>query len=114
MRVLIIEDNQDAADSLQVFLGLFGNDVRVAYDGVEGVRLALEFQPEVVLSDIGLPGLDGFGVARALRDSGARLIAITAYGEEEYVRRAEESGFSLLLVKPADPNRLVKLLAGGR
>jgi CheY-like chemotaxis protein len=74
------------------------------------VRLAREFHPEVVLSDIGLPKLDGFGVARALRGSGARLIAITAYGEDEYIRRAQESGFSLVLVKPADPQALVQLL----
>jgi DNA-binding response OmpR family regulator len=108
MRVLIIEDNRDAADSLRVFLELLGYKVLVAYAGDEGVRLAQRFRPKVVFSDIGLPGLHGFGVAKALRGSGARLIAVTAYSNMD--GRAKESGFSIVLTKPVIPARLLEAL----
>jgi PAS domain S-box-containing protein len=116
-RVLVVEDNRDSADTLRMLLELQGHEVRVAYTGPEGVRLAREWRPTVVLSDIGLPGLDGFGVARALRadaaTSGARLIAVTGYGTDEDRRLARESGFDHLLTKPADPAVLQDLLAAG-
>jgi CheY-like chemotaxis protein len=111
LRVLVVEDNPDAAESLRILLELLGHEVRVARTGIEGVKLAQEWAPAVVLSDIGLPGLDGFGVAEALRPSGARLIAITGYAGQDFRRRAYESGYEEVLIKPADPNVLVRLLA---
>ena len=114
LRILIIEDSRDAADSLQLLLSLQGHEVRVAYTGPEGVRVAVEWSPEVVISDIGLPGLDGYAVAVEVRRNPAtattRLIALTGYGGEEERRRALESGFDFHLTKPADPARLQQLL----
>jgi CheY-like chemotaxis protein len=115
LRIVIIEDNQDAADSLRMLLELLGHEVRVAYSGPDGVRIAREWVPAVVLSDIGLPGLDGFGVAQELRrdkaTANAHLIAITAYGDEDYRRRARESGFDHFLTKPMSSDTLQRLLA---
>jgi CheY-like chemotaxis protein len=114
LRILIVEDNRVAADSLRVLLELLGHEVTVAYSGPEGVTAARACQPEIVLCDIGLPGMDGFGVAKELRRDSttakARLIAITAYGQEEDFRRSREAGFDYHLVKPADPEELEKLL----
>ena len=116
-RVVIIEDNQLAADTLGLLLGLRGYEVRVAYSGPEGVRLAQEWVPHVVLCDIGLPGLDGHGVATALRQHPAtaqvRLIAVTAYGSAADSQRSQEVGFERHLVKPVDPSLLLELLAAG-
>jgi CheY-like chemotaxis protein len=118
MRSLIIEDNRAVADSLRLFLELHGHDVRVAYTGLEGVRAAREWLPDFVLCDIGLPGLSGFGVATALRQSPAtakaRLIAITAYGSDEARERSREVGFERHFVKPVDPEVLLGALANSR
>jgi PAS domain S-box-containing protein len=114
LRILVIEDNKDAADSLRVFLELLGHEVAVAYTGPEGVNTAGRFRPAVVLCDIGLPGLDGYGVARELRrdpaTAGSRLIAVTGYGSDEDRRRSREAGFDLHLTKPVDPIDLEPLL----
>jgi CheY-like chemotaxis protein len=114
LRVLIIEDNLDGALTLRVLLSLAGHDVRVAHTGLEGVRVAQEWLPEIVLSDIGLPDLDGFGVARQLRQhpgtAHTRLIALTAYGSEEVRREANEAGYDYVLTKPADLTILEALL----
>jgi CheY-like chemotaxis protein len=114
-RIVIVEDNQVAADSLRHLLHLHGYEARVAYTGPEGVRLAQEWPPDVVLCDIGLPGLDGYGVAIALRQhpatAQARLIAVTAYDSDEARRRSQEAGFERHLVKPVDPDVLLGLLA---
>jgi CheY-like chemotaxis protein len=114
-RVLIIEDNHATADSLRLLLDLRGHEVRVAYDGLAGVLAAREQPPDVVLCDIGLPGLDGYGVAAALRDhpatAAARLIAITAYGSDEARRRSQQVGFDRHFVKPVDPQVLLAMLA---
>jgi CheY-like chemotaxis protein len=113
-KVLIVDDNRDGADSLAMLLELLGHEVRVAYNGLDGVREARAWRPEVVLCDIGLPGLDGFGVAGELRrdgaTAGARLIAVTAYAGEDTRRCAHESGFDLVLTKPADPSVLLQLV----
>jgi len=109
-RVLIIEDCQDVAESLRQLLSLVGHQVKVAYDGVNGVEVAREWEPDVILCDISLPRLDGFGVAIALRSAKARLVAITAYGDDETRQRAEESGFEQVLVKPAEPDCVIQLL----
>ncbi|HEX5269884.1 MAG TPA: response regulator [Gemmataceae bacterium] len=114
-RVLVVDDNRDGADSMAMLLQLHGHEVRVAYDGPEGVKAALAQAPDVVLCDIGLPGLDGFGVARALRTdprtARARLIAITGYGSEQTKRLCREAGFERHFTKPVDPAALASLLA---
>lgn len=114
LRVLIIEDHPDSADSLRLLLELRGHEVRVAYTGPGGVKAAIEWTPDVVLADIGLPGLDGYGIARELRRNPAtartRLIAVTGYGSEQDRQRALESGFEVHLTKPADPELIQQLL----
>jgi CheY-like chemotaxis protein len=114
LRVLVIEDNRDTADMLCLLLEAGGHEVAVAYTGPEGVRAALALRPDAVLCDIGLPGLDGWGVARALRADPAtadtHLIAVTSYGEDNDRQRSLDAGFDLHLVKPVDPADLLGLL----
>jgi PAS domain S-box-containing protein len=116
LRVLVIEDNRDAADSLKDLLTLLKYDVEVAYTGPAGLEVAQSFRPEVVLCDIGLPGLDGFAVARALREGEATrcsyLIAQTGYGQDEDQRQAREAGFDRHLSKPIDLKELQRILTG--
>jgi CheY-like chemotaxis protein len=109
-KVLIVEDNVHAAETLRILLELLGHEARVALNGVEGVAVAQEWGPDVVLCDIGLPGLSGFGVAQVLRLTGARLIAVTGYGGTGIRRTALASGFKEVLVKPPDPDVLARLL----
>jgi PAS domain S-box-containing protein len=115
LRVLVIEDGADAAESLRMLLDLMGHEALVARSGLEGVRAAAAVRPDVVLCDLGLPGLDGYGVARALRadpaTAGARLIAVSGYGRDDDVRRALEAGFEQHLTKPVEPGLLRSLLA---
>ena len=110
-QVLIVEDNRDSAESLRMLLEIYGYGVTLAYTGPEGVAAAIAMRPDVVLCDIGLPGMDGFTVADTLRrapeTASVRLIAVTGYGEEEDRRRALASGFDLHLVKPVDPATLL-------
>jgi signal transduction histidine kinase/DNA-binding response OmpR family regulator len=115
-RILLIEDNEDAAESMRVLLTLSGHAVEVAAGGQAGVQAARAHQPEVVLCDIGLPGgMDGYAVARAFRGdpalASARLIALTGYGQEEDQRRSREAGFDLHLTKPVDFAELQRVLA---
>ncbi|MEA2693876.1 MAG: hypothetical protein QOJ16_3263 [Acidobacteriota bacterium] len=115
-RILIVEDNVDAAESLRLFLELTGHEVTVAHDGPTGIARAHDTQPEVVLCDIGLPGeMDGYQVARALRSdselSFTRLIALTGYGQAEDRRLASEAGFDLHLTKPTEPDALLRVIA---
>jgi CheY-like chemotaxis protein len=115
LRVLVVEDNRDAADSLQMLLEVFGYEVSVAYTGPDGVAAAKEMRPDAVVCDIGLPGLSGYEVARALRrhpaTAKARMIAVTGYGGEDDRRQSREAGFDAHLTKPADPTALQELLA---
>jgi len=115
LRILVVEDNRDAADSLRMLLEVLGYEVEVAYTGTDGVRLAEVIRPHVVLCDIGLPGMDGFAVASALRGNpkmaDARLIALTGYGQEEDRKRTRAAGFDEHLTKPADPVALCAMLA---
>ena len=108
--ILIIEDNPDAAHSLRDLLELSGHRVEIAYSGPEGVRTALRLGPAVVLCDIGLPGMDGYAVARQLRErpetASSRLVALTGYGRDEDRQLAQEAGFDLHLVKPVAPDEL--------
>jgi len=113
-RILLIEDNPDTAHTLQMLLTLVGHDVRVAYTGPEGVRTAVDWHPDVIVADIGLPGLDGYGVAQQIRQHPALgripLIALTAYsaGEDRLLARA--SGYDHFLAKPVEPDALLGLV----
>ena len=115
--VLIVEDNRDAADTLGELLRWAGYEIEIAYTGREGLAAARLFQPSVVLCDIGLPDLDGYGVARELRRDPAtawmRLIAVSGYGQEADRQRSAQAGFDLHLVKPVDAFELARLLGHG-
>lgn len=115
MRVLIVDDNVDAADSLGLVLQLDGHVTRTAYSGREALELIPTFQPDVLLLDIGLPEMDGYEVAKRVRDGrGAadlRIVALTGYGQVEDVRRAQSAGFDDHLVKPVDFETLRRCLA---
>jgi two-component system, sensor histidine kinase len=111
--VLLIEDNADARDALRVLLELDGYDVEAAGDGAQGLEIARAKTPAVALIDIGLPGMDGYEVARRLRAmAGPRpyLVALTGYSDPDDRRRAEEAGFDAHVVKPVDPEELTRLL----
>lgn len=117
-RVLVIEDNEDAAESLRDVLEMMGHEVAVAHDGPEGLALARELHPEVVLCDIGLPQMDGYQVAAALRaDAELRdvcLVAVTGYTGPEDRRRAAEAGFDQHVAKPPNLDALERIVAAGR
>jgi CheY-like chemotaxis protein len=114
-RVLVVEDNRDAAESLKLLLTLWGHEVECTATGPAGLAAFDSRRPEVVVCDIGLPGgMDGYGVARAIRAAaGAQpyLIALTGYGQEEDQRRAYDAGFDVHLTKPVDPEQLEGLIA---
>ncbi len=116
-RILIADDNEDAADALAMFLRLAGHEVCTAHGGQAALKLASTFRPEVALLDIGMPDLSGYDVARQLRGSaankGLRLIALTGWGQEDDKRRARDAGFDHHLTKPVDPRRLDALLLNG-
>ena len=115
LRILVVEDNADAAESLRRLLRLHGHEVSVADNGVDGVAEAKRCHPDAVVCDIGLPGMDGYAVASALRGdpetARTRLIAVTGYGRAEDRDRALSSGFDDHIVKPADPDVLLSKLA---
>ncbi|HEV7393814.1 MAG TPA: ATP-binding protein, partial [Burkholderiales bacterium] len=115
--IVLIEDNHDARQSLKAILVLDGHTVYEAADGRQGLRVAQEIQPEIAIIDIGLPQLNGYEVAMALRESGNErmlLIALTGYGQAEDERRAREAGFDAHLVKPADIDALRKIIRAER
>jgi CheY-like chemotaxis protein len=113
VRVLVVDDNKDAAESLYLLLEQLGCEAVVAHTGPAGVEAARAKPPDVVFLDIGLPGLDGYEVARRLRAEawGPRtvLVAVTGYGREEDRRKAEAAGFDMHFVKPADPATISRL-----
>ena len=114
LRILVVDDNRDAADSLAMLLRTSGNDIRTAYDGAEAVQVANDFEPEVVLLDIGLPNMDGHEVAQRIRQEpwGRRtcLIAVTGWSDEADRARSRAAGFDHHLVKPLDTGHLAQLL----
>ena len=116
LRILVVDDNKDSADSLAMMLRVMGNDARTAYDGQQGVDVAREFRPDVVLLDIGMPKLNGYEACRRIRQQAwsadVSIIAMTGWGQEEYRRRSQEAGFDQHMVKPVDPHDLLKILAG--
>jgi PAS domain S-box-containing protein len=114
-RILVVDDNHDSADSLGILLRVMGNQVWCAYDGPSALQTAQEIRPAVVLLDIGLPGMDGYEVARRLRQipnmRDALIVAQTGWGHDEDRQRTQAAGFDLHLVKPIQPAALVSLLA---
>jgi PAS domain S-box-containing protein len=115
LRILVADDNRDSADLFAMFLGLMGNDVRTAYDGVAAVEEAERFAPDAVLLDIGMPRLNGEDACRRMRATpsgkNAVLIAVTGWDHEENRRRILDAGFDAHLVKPVDPTEVSELLA---
>ncbi|MGH8659215.1 MAG: ATP-binding response regulator [Gammaproteobacteria bacterium] len=114
-RFLVVDDNADGAEGLALTLQMAGHEAQVAYDGPSALTLARQTPPDVVVLDIGLPGLDGYEVTRRLRSElglvKARLIALTGYGQDEDRRRSREAGFDHHLVKPASGKEILELLA---
>lgn len=115
LRVLLIDDNNDANETLAILLALSGQDVRTALDGPTGLQIAAEFQPQLVFCDLGLPGMDGFEVIRLLREQSDQampvIIALTGYGRPEDRQRTHEAGFNGHLVKPIDFETLQGVIA---
>ena len=117
-RVLVVDDNVDAAESTAAFLRFEGHEVKTVSDGAEALASVRVFAPHVVVLDIGLPGLDGYAVARRLREQGdtshALLIAMTGYGQKDDRQKATEAGFDYFFVKPTDPSQLQHAIERGR
>ncbi|PZO20871.1 MAG: hybrid sensor histidine kinase/response regulator, partial [Leptolyngbya foveolarum] len=113
-RILVVDDNRDSVESLEMWLQLKGNDIRTAYDGLEAVEVAAAFLPEVILLDIGLPKLNGYEVARRIRQQpwgrDMMLVALTGWGQDDDRRLSQEAGFNFHFVKPVDLDALEKCL----
>ena len=114
-RVMVVDDNRAAANLLGILIKQLGKEVRVAYDGVEAIEAAEQFEPDVVFLDLGMPRLDGYDAARHIRrqpwGSNLLLVALTGWGQEEDKRRVQQAGFDHHLIKPADPEAIRRLLA---
>jgi signal transduction histidine kinase len=116
-RILVAEDNPDAAEMMRVMLEVKGHDVRIAADGVEAVAIAQAFEPQIAFLDIGMPRMDGYEAARRIRDQlqhRVMLIALTGWGQDEDKRRAREAGFDHHLTKPPEPEQLDRLISDCR
>jgi CheY-like chemotaxis protein len=117
-RILVADDNRDAADSLAIMLRIMGHETRTAHDGLEALEVAAAFRPEVILVDIGMPKLNGYDTCRRIREQpwgrSAVLVAVTGWGQDEDRRRSREAGFDLHMVKPVEPAALEELLAGSQ
>jgi CheY-like chemotaxis protein len=115
-RILVVDDNVDAAETLTTFLDMIGLEARSVHDGNAAVQAALSFAPDLVLLDIGLPGMSGYDVARAMRLqpqlAGVTLVALTGWGAEDDRRRAKDAGFDHHLTKPVDLSVLEDMLKG--
>ena len=115
LKVLVVDDNVDAARSLAVLLEMCGHQVTLAYDGPSATQAALAYQPDVVLLDIGLPGLDGYQVAQWIRQQDSLkdvlLVAVTGYGQDSDRQHSKDVGFDHHLVKPVDFDEVERLLA---
>lgn len=113
-RLLVVDDNRDAAESMSMLLEIWGHEVAFAYDGPSALKTAEQWQPEAVFLDIGLPGMDGYEVAERLRElpqaKTAVLIAITGYGQEDDRVRSRRAGIDHHLVKPVAPDALRGLI----
>jgi DNA-binding response OmpR family regulator len=114
-KIFIVDDNRDAADTMGLFFQSHGYDVRVAYDGDDAIREADDFRPEIALLDIGLPGKDGYEIARHMRSEQADdvlLIAVTGYASPDDVARAKAAGFDCHFGKPANLTALLSRIEG--
>jgi CheY-like chemotaxis protein len=116
-RILIVDDNADAAHTLSLLVRNLGdNEVRTAGSGSEGLELAYDFKPDIVLLDLKMPGMDGYEVARRLRQqpggAAMRIVALTGWGQDDHKRRTKEAGFERHLTKPADRAAIAAVLAG--
>jgi CheY-like chemotaxis protein len=113
-RVLVVDDNRDSADTMAALLRAWGHDVRTLYDGQSMLSIVDEYEPDVVLLDIGLPKINGYELARQLRQSGGSrrivLVAVTGYGQDDDRRRVREAGFDHHLLKPLEPEALEKII----
>jgi CheY-like chemotaxis protein/two-component sensor histidine kinase len=113
-RVLVVDDNHDAAESLAGLVTVLGHDAEIAYDGPSALATAMAHRPDVVLCDLGLPGMDGYEIARrlrAVRGTEVRLVAVSGYAQPEDVARATEAGYDAHVAKPPDPRRIERLLS---
>jgi PAS domain S-box-containing protein len=117
-RVLVVDDERIVAQSLAALLRLLGNEVETAHDGLEAIAAAERYRPDVILLDIGMPGLDGYAACRRIREepwgNTIQIVALTGWGTEEDRRRSADAGFDGHLVKPVDASTLVNLLGGPR
>jgi CheY-like chemotaxis protein len=115
LRILVVDDNRDNADSLRIMLQIMGHDTQIADDGLAAIEIAEEFRPDIVLLDIGMPNLNGYDACRHIRNQpwgkGMVLIAQTGWGQDEDRRRTHATGFDYHLVKPVNYEDLVNLLA---
>jgi CheY-like chemotaxis protein len=116
MRVLIVDDNVDAADSLAMLLSLDGHSVQAVYSGLAAIETAPSFHPDLVFLDIGLPSMDGYEVARRLRAEGfdSTLVALTGYGQKDDIERALNSGFNAHIAKPVEFSKVDEILRTSR
>ncbi|HEX5130713.1 MAG TPA: response regulator, partial [Usitatibacter sp.] len=116
-RILVVEDNPDSAEAMQMLLETMGHDVKVVGDGQSALEVAVLLQPDVILLDIGLPGMDGYELAQRLRAASqtraAHIIAVSGYGQEKDRERSLSVGFDVHLVKPVDPAQLSQAIRGG-
>jgi CheY-like chemotaxis protein len=114
-RILVVDDNIDAADALGALLGIWGHEVEIAHNGISALTVARRFDPELIFLDIGLPEMNGYEVARRLRQEAGlartKFIALSGYGTERDRRRSKEAGFELHLIKPVDPRSLPAVIA---
>ena len=117
-RVLVVDDNVDAAETLVMMMQLLGQTTQQAHDGKAALEVAARFKPQIVVMDIGLPGLSGYEVVRRMRaELGMRetyIVALSGYGSEEDRRKSMEAGFDTHFVKPLDPSSLPQILAAAR
>lgn len=113
-RILVVDDNRDAASSLAMLLKIMGNESRTAFDGAEALEIAEEFLPDAILLDLGMPKLNGFDACRQMRATdwgrGIVIVALTGWGQDEDKRRSKEAGFDDHFVKPVEPASIRTLL----
>jgi CheY-like chemotaxis protein len=114
-RILVVDDDHDSAESLAMLIQLMGHDVRAAHNGLAAVDLAEAFRPDLIVLDIGMPGLDGYEVCRRIRQHSwgqeTVIAALTGWSRDEDRDRSEQAGFDHFLVKPVDPKALEDLIA---
>jgi CheY-like chemotaxis protein len=113
-RVLVVDDNVDAASAMDLLLQSLGHETRVVHDGTQALQIVVDFWPDIVLLDIGMPGIDGYEVARRLRavrqEQALRIVAVTGFGQETDRKKSREAGFDMHLVKPVAIDDLAQAL----